>query len=402
MKNFTFISKKEYNTMTEKNNKEHNTTQQVPVYHDSYQDDEIDLRELIKVIWDYKWLTVVMCAVAIAGSVYYALNAQEWWVAKGKVIAPQVNDVAALYAQSNKVSAILNSNSNSNGPDTRQISNELVELFEPGTLFKNFINAFNSSINKKHFLEKNSAFLAYLQAKQIAVPGQETEKSGQESRQQYLIVLNAWMNEINANLDSKASEVALSFRSATKVSSAQLLNEYILFIGENVKQNQFEKFLLFVDSAKNELQVSLEMSEQKALRELAILLQKTEYAYQIASHSGLVEYQATLNKEGDLFQINLGEKALKAKVDVLKSIQDLSVLEPSLATMTITLNALNKLEFSDDRSFTPYRYLEVVEPPLNRAAPKRALIVILATLLAGMLSIFIALVHYFMTKKEQN
>lgn len=390
--------------MAGKNNKDNNAVQQVPVHLDSYQDDEIDLRELIKVIWDYKWLTFAMCAVAIAGSVYYALTAQEWWVAKGKVIAPQINDVAALYAQSNKVSAILNSNdllkSNNNGQDTKQVSNELIDLFEPDTLFKNFINAFNSSINKKQFLEKNSVFLAYLQAKQISVPDKKTGASGQESRQQYLVALNDWMKEINATLDGKTSEMALSFRSATKESSAELLNEYILFVGENVKQNQFEKFLLFVGSAKNELQVSLQMTEQKALRELAVLLQKTEYAYQIASHSGLVEYQATLNKEGELFQINLGEKALKAKINVLKSLKDLSMLEPSLATMTITLDALNKLEFSDDRSFTPYRYLEVVEPPLNRAAPKRALIVILATLLAGMLSIFIALVHYFMTKKE--
>ncbi|HEY5714774.1 MAG TPA: chain length determinant-like protein, partial [Psychromonas sp.] len=330
--------------------------------------------------------------------------AQEWWVAKGKVIAPQVNDVAVLYAQSNKVSAILNaSDLFSNGQQGRkEVSKELVELFEPGTLFRNFINAFNSSINKKNFLEKNSVFLAYLQAKQISGPSNESGASTAESRQNYSVVLNDWMREINATLDSKTSEVTLSFRSANKDSSAELLNEYILFIGENVKQNQVEKFLLFVDSAKNELQVSLAMSEERAARELATLLQKTEYAYQIASHSGLVDYKANLNKEGELFQINLGEKALKAKIDVLKSIKDLSVLEPSLATMSITLNALNKIEFADDRSFTPYRYLEVVEPPLNRAAPKRALIVILATLLAGMLSIFIALVHYFMTKKEQS
>ncbi|MFT6985139.1 MAG: chain length determinant protein (polysaccharide antigen chain regulator) [Psychromonas sp.] len=395
--------------MTQRDTKNNLNQQDVnkPIYQADYQDDEIDLRELIKVIWDYKWLTVALCTLAIIGSVFYALNAQEWWVAKGKVIAPQVNDVAALYAQSNKVSAILNANDlfnndNDNNNNTKQVSKELVELFEPETLFKNFINAFNSSINKKNFLEKNSAFLAYLQAQQISVPSKERRASDQESRQNYLMVLNHWMKEINATFDSKTSEVALSFRSATKASSAELLNEYILFIGENVKQNQVEKFLLFVDSAKNELQVSLSMTEQRAARELAILLQKTEYAYQIASHSGLVEYKTNLNKEDELFQINLGEKALKAKINVLKSIQDLSVLAPSLATMAITLDALNKLEFADDRSFIPYRYLEVVEEPLNRAAPKRALIVILATLLAGMLSIFIALVHYFMTKKQEN
>ncbi|MFT4835851.1 MAG: chain length determinant protein (polysaccharide antigen chain regulator) [Psychromonas sp.] len=89
-----------------------------------------------------KWLTVVMYAVAIAGSVYYVLTAQEWWVAKGKVIVPQLNDVAALYAQSNKLSTILNSNelSNINGQDTKQVPNNILDL---NTLFRNFINAFN-------------------------------------------------------------------------------------------------------------------------------------------------------------------------------------------------------------------------------------------------------------------
>ncbi|MFT6138893.1 MAG: hypothetical protein ACJAXN_000077 [Psychromonas sp.] len=56
---------------------------------------------------------------------------------------------------------------------------------------------------------------------------------------------------------------------------------------------------------QNELKVLLQMAKQKALRELAVLLQKTEYAYQIAVHADLVECQANLNKEGELSQINL-------------------------------------------------------------------------------------------------
>ncbi len=61
-----------------------NTNQQkaaMPIYQQPYEDDEIDLRELVKVIWDYKWLTVIMCTVAIIASVFYVLNAQGWWVA---------------------------------------------------------------------------------------------------------------------------------------------------------------------------------------------------------------------------------------------------------------------------------------------------------------------------------
>lgn len=384
-------------TQTNKNNLTQHEVN-IPVYQPAYQDDEIDLRELLKVIWDYKWLTVFMCAVAIVGSIFYALNAQEWWVAKGKVIAPQINDVATLYSQSKKVGAILNAgNSSSNN---KKEMKDFIDLFEPDTLFKNFINAFNSSVNKKVFLEKNSVFIEYLKENNIKVPSKELSLSSLEERQKYSKVLNDWMTEINASLNSEHSELSLSFKTSMKESSAELLNAYIVYISKTVKDNQFEKFLMFVESSKQELEISVEMSEVKVQQKLARLLKKTEYAYQIASQSNLVDYQTNVNPNEELFQINLGEKALKAKIKVLKSIKDLSILDPSISQMQITLDTLNNLKFVDDRSFSPFRYLEIVEPPLARAAPKRALIVILSTLLAGMLSIFIALVHYFMTKKE--
>ncbi|WP_022942713.1 Wzz/FepE/Etk N-terminal domain-containing protein [Psychromonas hadalis] len=377
--------------MTQQNQPNTNPTQEnIGVYQQPYQDDEIDLRELIKAIWDYKWLTVIMCVVAIVGSVFYALNAQEWWVAKGKVLKPQLNDVAVLYSQSKKVGAIVNDSN----------TKDIVALFEPATLFKIFINSFNSSLNKKQFLEKNSIFLDYLATKEIKIPTDELTAKNQLLRVAYRHALNSWMKEITASIDAKSGEVSLSFRTPTKMSSALLLNEYIAFISEEVKDNQFKNFLLFLDSSKQRLIVSIEITKKRVAKKLALLLKKTEYAYQIASQAELVDYQTNLNPNEELFQINLGEKVLKAKVKVLKSITDLSILDPSISGKQITLDSLNHLEFVDDHSFTPFRYLEIVEPPLARAAPKRALIVILATLLAGMLSIFIALVHYFMTKKD--
>jgi len=380
-------------------NKPHGST--VGIYQQPYQDDEIDLRELVKVVWDYKWLTVIMCAIAIAGSVFYALTAQEWWVAKGKVLEPQLNDVVALYSQSRKVSAILNASNVANvaGVDKNEID-EFTALFEPKMLFKIFINSFNSSLNKKIFLEKSSVFLDYLATQGVEVPSNALTAENQLIREAYRKQLNQWMGQINASHDKKNGELTLSFRTPSKDSSAQLLNEYIVFISNEVKDNQFEKFIMFVDSSKQELAVSIELTKKRVEQELAIMLKKTEYAYLIASQAELVSYQTNINPEAELFEINLGKKALKAKVAVLKSITDFSILEPSIAEKQITLDSLNKMKFIDDRSFTPFRYLEIVEPPFARAQPKRALIVILSTLLAGMLSIFIALVHYFFTKKE--
>ncbi|PKF61917.1 chain length determinant-like protein [Psychromonas sp. psych-6C06] len=374
-------------------------TNNVGVYQHPYKDDEIDLRELIKVIWDYKWFTALMCTIAIIGSVLYALNAQEWWVSKAKVVEPQLNDVVTLYSQSKQVGAILNA---SNSGTNRNEIKEFLGLFEPETLFSIFTDSFNSSLNKKLFLVKNETFNEYLASKNVAIPTDELTAENQLIREAYRKVLNEWMASISASLDAKSGELTLSFRSNTKSSSAKLLNDYIDFVSKDVKENQFDKFLIFVDSSKKDLSVSIDITKKRVEQSLALMLKKTEYAYQIASQAELVDYQTNLNPNKELFEINLGEKALKAKVAVLKSITDLSLIDSSISEKQITLDSLNQLQFSDERSFSPFRYLEIVEPPLARAAPKRALIVILATLLAGMLSIFIALVHYFLTKKEND
>jgi len=380
----------------------------VPVYQENLQNDEIDLRELFQVIWGYKWLIMCMCVCAIVGSVFYALNAQEWWVAKGKIIEPQLNNVASLYKQAEEVKAILKAGGGDitgNAGNTGNTGNTgradvISDLFVPETLFKNFINQFNSSSNKKSFLENNSAFLAFLNLNEIKLPTNKSTVENQLVRQSYRSVLNNWFNEINASLDSKTNVVSLSFRSDTKASSSALLNQYIDFISNKVKDSQLGKFNLFIETSKNELNIKISMSEERAKQNLNLLLHKTKLSYQIASTSGLEGYQPNFNVEEDLFQINLGAKALKSKINVLKSITDLGLLDPNIAELKFTLSALNNLKSITDSSFVPFQYLENVEPPLNRSKPKRALIVVLATLLAGMLSIFIALTHHFLTKKD--
>lgn len=355
----------------------------MPTYDPAYDDDEIDLRELLKVIWDYKWLTVAFCTFAIIASVFYALNAQQWWVAKGKVLEPQLNDVATLYTQTNVTTAIL-SGSGVNVPA------EFKHLFEPKNLFNNFINEFNSAMNKKLFLEENPVFINFLKSKKVS----ENEVVRH--------ILDAWMKNINLLKDKESEEVELSFRAPTKATSADLLKAYIQFVSDKVKDNQIDKFTLFIETEKQKLQVSLKIVQERTQKNLDTSLKTTEYAYQIANKAGLDSYKANLSQKNEMFEISLGKKALKAKVEVLKSIDDLSVLNASISTIKMALVNLDKLSFSGKADFTPFRYLDDVEPPLNRAAPKRALIVILATLLAGMLSIFIALVHYFLTKKQDD
>jgi len=384
----------------------------VPLYQENSLNDEIDLRELCLVIWRYRWLTTSMCICAIIGSALYSFYAQEWWVAKGNIIEPQLNDVASLYEQAEEVKAILKagnidskkntSNKNNiniaNNTNNTKTSDLLSDLFIPNVLFKNFTNEFNSSSNKKYFLENNSSFLAFLNENEIKVPTNEEGEGNQLVRENYSIELNNWLNGINGSLNVSNSVLNLNFRSYSKDSSSRLLNQYITFISNKVKDSQLEKFNLFVEMSKNELVIEISMLEAKAKQTLASLILKTKLSYQIASAAGLEDFQSSYNLEEDLFQINLGTKALESKIDVLKSITDLGLLDPNISNMKFTLSSLEKLKSITDSSFVPFQYLDKVEPPLDRAKPKRALIIILATLLAAMLSIIIALIYHFFAK----
>lgn len=376
----------------------------VPVYQQAPQYGEIDLLELVKIIWSYKWVTTFMCTLAIVGSVFYALTAQEWWVAQGKIIEPQLNNVGVLYAHSEKVKTLIKFASEGNDKndknDKTSYISPLEDLFIPETLFLNFINEFNSSINKKQFLETNEVFLTFLKKNEIQIPTNAKTLENKLINQAYKGTLKVWRDGISASLDNKTQEATLSFRTDGQDSSAELLNQYINFVGNKVKVSQLAKLSLFIGSSINELEVSVNMAEWNAKQDLDLLSKKVEYAYQIASTSDLTNYTASISSENSLFEVNLGAKALKSKLEVLKSLKDLNILDPNIAKMKRTLIELHSLDNVDEDDFTPYRYLESVEAPLARAKPKRALIVVIATLLAGMLSIAIALLHHSLTKKE--
>lgn len=254
------------------------------------------------------------------------------------------------------------------------------------------------------FLQQDATFLAYLDDHDIKVSIDNYEDAVVSlATKSYRQELQRWMGRIHASVDKKASVVELSFRATSSKNSALLLNKYIKFVSEQVKTTQVNKFSLFIKAAKQALLTSQRIVEEKAKNELASLLKKAEYAYQIATEANIVNYQSDFGQSDLLFPINLGTKALKAKIVVLKSITDVGFFKPLLVEKQITLNALNTLTLTDDASFVPFRYLNRVEPPLNRAAPKRARIVVLSTLLAGLLSISILLVrHFWITKKEEQ
>ncbi|MGL4830700.1 MAG: GNVR domain-containing protein, partial [Vibrio sp.] len=140
---------------------------------------------------------------------------------------------------------------------------------------------------------------------------------------------------------------------------------------------------------------------QQAQLRLLVELERTQYALNIAEAADIKQPVQNLGEQ-EIFAINIGSRALKAKVDALKSIKDLSVFEPRLAILQSKLSQfdLETLSAEAKWSVNGFYYLDQPEQPLTRDKPKRALIVVFGGLLGGILGVAIVFLKLAFRSEE--
>lgn len=346
--------------------------------------DEIDLKELFAALWQGKWLiimTTLFCSVIAIG---YALTAQEWWSAKATVSQPQLQGIAS-YQQAVKRYQPLFDVYQEDG--TIIVSNTLDSLIDPKLIFQQFIQTFNANGTKRRFMQTNPTFLTLQKQMLDQIDDPEVMQKLYEE----------WFERIQASaVDKKANDIfTLSFQSVDKASSLTLLNEYIKFVNQTLNQQLNDDLLSTLATKYGELTQQEKNLQQQAQLRLQVELERTQYALNIAEAADIKQPVQNLGEQ-ELFAINIGSRALKAKVDALKSIKDLSVFEPRLMILQSKLSQfdLETLSAEVKWSVNGFYYLDQPEQPLTRDKPKRALIVVLGGLLGGMLGVVIVLVRF--------
>lgn len=214
-----------------------------------------------------------------------------------------------------------------------------------------------------------------------------------------------WFERIQASaVDKKANDIfTLSFQSVDKSSSLTLLNDYIQFVNQTLNQQLNANLISILTAKYGELTQQEKNLLQQAQLRLHVELERTQYALNIAEAADIKQPVQNLGEQ-ELFAINIGSRALKAKVDALKSIKDLSVFEPRLAILQSKLSQfdLETLSAETKWSVNGFYYLDQPEQPLTRDKPKRALIVMLGGLLGGMLGVAIVLVRFAFRSEEER
>ncbi|GIA88048.1 chain-length determining protein [Vibrio cholerae] len=354
--------------------------------------DEIDLKELFAALWQGKWLiimTTLFCSVIAIG---YALTAQEWWSAKATVSQPQLQGIAS-YQQAVKRYQPLFDVYQENGSII--VSETLDSLIDPEVIFKRFIQEFNANGTKRRFMQTNPTFLT-LQKQMLA------QANDPEVMQK---LYEEWFDRIQASaVDKNSNDIfTLSFQSVDKASSLTLLNDYVQFVNQTLNQQLNANLISTLAAKYGELiQQEKNLLQQAQLR-LQVELERTQYALNIAEAADIKQPVQNLGEQ-EIFAINIGSRALKAKVDALKSIKDLSVFEPRLAILQSKLSQfdLETLSVEAKWSVNGFYYLDQPEQPLTRDKPKRALIVVLGGMLGGMLGVAIVLVRFAFRSEEER
>ncbi|OOE56703.1 hypothetical protein BZG13_13985 [Salinivibrio sp. ML323] len=356
-----------------------------PPYFQQPHDDEIDLRELFAALWQGKF-TIIACTVVFAlAAVAYALMAQEWWSSKAEVTIPNVTNVAAFQQQVNQYQPIFKSMSETENKEVVQ-NKQLTDLADRERIFQRFISLFNATQTKLAFFNHNEEFQrikASFDAEDATM--EENDLAGRRFYQN-------WLERFNIERDKQTETVVLSAQSITPDSSYTLLTDYLEFVNQklNAQLNQDLAAVTRIETqALQQQKKSLNAQAKTALKQE---IERTQHALTIAKAANVNAPLQSLGEQ-DLFPIQMGASAIEAKLNVLKSLKDPSVLEPQLSPLMAKLDTLNTIERSDVQ-VQPYSVLENPATPLSRDKPKRALIAVLGTLLGGMLGVAIVLVRF--------
>ncbi|EJE4199964.1 LPS O-antigen chain length determinant protein WzzB [Vibrio cholerae] len=352
--------------------------------------DEIDLKELFAALWQGKWLIIIITLLFSVAAIGYALTAQEWWSAKATVSQPQLQGIAS-YQQAVKRYQPLFDVYQEDGSII--VSEALDLLIDPEVIFKRFIQEFNANGTKRRFMQTNPTFLTLQE--------QMMEQNNDPEVMQKLY--EEWFERIQASaVDKKANDIfTLSFQSVDKASSLTLLNDYIQFVNQTLNQQLNANLISILTAKYGELAQQEKNLLQQAQLRLHVELERTQYALNIAEAADIKQPVQNLGEQ-ELFAINIGSRALKAKVDALKSIKDLSVFEPRLAILQSKLSQfdLETLSAEAKWSVNGFYYLDQPEQPLTRDKPKRALIVVFGGLLGVMLGVAMVLVRFSFGRED--
>lgn len=366
--------------------------------------DEIDLIELLTLLWKKKVIIIATTFICVVIAAIYAFTAKEQWTSKAEVIAPNAVSLNNYLTIRREYARILGSDF-----DVNSLSN---------SLFSKFNQLMYSLDERENFLSQSEVY--------------KLESAGKDEEQQREILNklareNITITKPDAKKDPDAIGIKISFAAEKPALAQDTLKAFIKKISQESLDYNFRSFLISYNEKLTDLRFGLNQIKQNVDIQRNVQLENLNRALDTAKRADIKDYSKTSGEvENNLLNIIrtdtsiplsesplsdnpylfiLGEKYISAQISAIK--QNDIIYPPKYYQIQEQITKLEALaqKFKEGKLETDaYTYLSSPDYPVVKDKPKRLLIVVAGMLIGLILSIIYVLVTsaFISRKKEIN
>ncbi|EGQ6171235.1 LPS O-antigen length regulator [Salmonella enterica] len=344
---------------------------------------EIDLFSLIEVLWQAKRrILATVFAFACVGLLLSFLLPQKW--TSQAIVTP------AESVQWQGLERTLT--------PLRVLDMEV--SVDRASVFNLFIKKFSSPSLLEEYLRSSPYVMDQLKGAQI----------DEQDLHRAIVLLSEKMKAVDSNAGKKNetslfTSWTLSFTAPTREEAQKVLAGYIQYISDIVVKETLENIRNQLEIKTRYEQEKLAMDRVRLKNQLDANIQRLHYSLEIANAAGIkrpVYSNGQAVKDDPDFSISLGADGISRKLEIEKGVTDVAEIDGDLRNRQYHVEQLAAMNVSDVK-FTPFKYQLSPSLPVKKDGPGKAVIIILAALIGGMMACGgVLLRHAMVSRKMEN
>ncbi|HAF3913128.1 TPA: LPS O-antigen length regulator [Salmonella enterica] len=344
---------------------------------------EIDLFSLIEVLWQAKRrILATVFAFACVGLLLSFLLPQKW--TSQAIVTPA--ESVQWQGLERTLTAL------------RVLDMEV--SVDRGSVFNLFIKKFSSPSLLEEYLRSSPYVMDQLKGAQI----------DEQDLHRAIVLLSEKMKAVDSNVGKKNetslfTSWTLSFTAPTREEAQKVLAGYIQYISDIVVKETLENIRNQLEIKTRYEQEKLAMDRVRLKNQLDANIQRLHYSLEIANAAGIkrpVYSNGQAVKDDPDFSISLGADGISRKLEIEKGVTDVAEIDGDLRNRQYHVEQLAAMNVSDVK-FTPFEYQLSPSLPVKKDGPGKAVIIILAALIGGMMACGGVLPrHAMVSRKMEN
>ncbi|HAF0299816.1 TPA: LPS O-antigen length regulator [Salmonella enterica subsp. enterica serovar Infantis] len=344
---------------------------------------EIDLFSLIEVLWQAKRrILATVFAFACVGLLLSFLLPQKW--TSQAIVTPA--ESVQWQGLERTLTAL------------RVLDMEV--SVDRASVFNLFIKKFSSPSLLEEYLRSSPYVMDQLKGAQI----------DEQDLHRAIVLLSEKMKAVDSNAGKKNetslfTSWTLSFTAPTREEAQKVLAGYIQYISDIVVKETLENIRNQLEIKTRYEQEKLAMDRVRLKNQLDANIQRLHYSLEIAKAAGIkrpVYSNGQAVKDDPDFSISLGADGISRKLEIEKGVTDVAEIDGDLRNRQYHVEQLAAMNVSDVK-FTPFKYQLSPSLPVKKDGPGKAVIIILAALIGGMMACGgVLLRHAMVSRKMEN